>query len=114
MASNEVLSSRLDALSDKVDELRDDIKEDIGTLTTAIGNLSFVDQRVHDIEIGAVKEMLSMYNATATSRIEGLESEIETEKERRATNFRLAIGAIATGVIFPVLVGLIVYELIKG
>jgi hypothetical protein len=113
VASNEVLSNRLDLLSTKVDELRDDIREDITLLTSAVANLSFVDQRVHDIEIAAMKELLTMNHAAALQRIDGLETEIESEKERRAINYRLAIGALLTGLFFPLLVGLIVYEVTR-
>lgn len=109
MPTNDVLSSRLDALGAKVDALASDIREDIGSLTSAIANLSFVDQRVHDIEIAAMKELMQLNHAALVERADALAQEVEVEKERRAMNFRLAIGAIATGLLFPILVGLMLY-----
>ena len=111
MASNDVLANRLENITAKVDELALDLKGDIATLTQAIANLSFVDQRVHDIEISAMKELVKMNNEAAMSRIDGLHAEVEAEKERRAFNFRMAVGAVLTALFFPMLVGLAVYEL---
>jgi hypothetical protein len=112
--SNDVLSSRLDSLSGKVDDLARDIREDIGHLTNAIQTLSFVDQRVHDIEIASIKEMASMNHLAAMQRIDGLTAEVEAEKERRSFNFRMAVGAVLTALFFPMVVGLVVYEITKG
>lgn len=109
--SNDVLSSRLDSLGEKVDELARDIREDVSRLTTAVSQLSFVDQRVHDIEIEAMKELVQMNHQAAVARIDALHTEVEAEKERRAFNFRMAVGAVLTALIFPMLVGLTVYVL---
>lgn len=108
--SNDVLSSRLDSLGTKVDELARDLRADIQNITQAITNLSFVDQRVHDIEIASIKELAQMNHTAAMQRIDGLTAEVEAEKERRAFNFRMAVGAVLTALVFPLLVGLIVYE----
>jgi len=112
--SNDVLSNRLDNLSDKVDELARNLKEDIGHLATAVQTLSFVDQRVHDIEIASIKELAMMNHQAAMARIDGLTAEVEAEKERRAFNFRMAVGAVLTALFFPMLVGLVVFEITRG
>lgn len=114
MPTNDVLSSRLDALGAKVDELARDIREDITNLTAAVGHLSFVDQRVHDIEIAAMKELMQLNHQALLERADALQAEVDVERERRSLNFRLAVGAIITGVLFPLLVGLAIYSITTG
>lgn len=111
--TNDVLSSRLDSLGEKVDDLAKDLKADIQNMTNAIAGLSFVDQRVHDIELASIKELAQMNHSAAMQRIDGLTAEVEAEKERRAFNFRMAVGAVLTALFFPMLVGLIVYEITR-
>jgi hypothetical protein len=107
--NNEVLTERVDSLAKKVDEFRDQVREDIGHLTTAIGNLTFVDQRVHDIEMASLREIITLNKKALDVRADELESQVNAEAERRAINFRLAIGALISGFLMPLLVGLLVY-----
>jgi hypothetical protein len=108
-----VLSERVDSLSRKVEDFRAEVRTDINSLSSAITSLGYVDQRVHDIELAAMKELVKMNYTNLSNRAESLAREVEAEKDRRATNFRLAIGALLTGLLMPMLVAFITYQALQ-
>lgn len=141
--SSGLLKERLDALDRKVDlldsamreridEFRSDMREDIGHLTSAIGSLSFVDQRVHDIEVAALREQIHLIERHAGERADELgrdirersealeamvtasEERVAAGEERRALNFRLAVGALGSSLLLPLLVGLVLWAVTNG
>lgn len=123
--TNDVLAQRLDGLDRKVDsldssmreridEFRSDIKEDIEHLSNAIGSLSFVDQRVHDIEVASLREQVHLIDRQLRERADTLEALVAAGEERRALNFRMAVGALGSSLLLPLLVGLVLWAVTQG
>lgn len=108
-----VLVERISNLGDRVEQVRSEIREDIMQLRQDIAGMSFVDQRVYQIEVGGLREQIVSENAARRRFEKDINAQIEEGAEKRTLSVRLATVSLILAAVLPILTAVVAFELAK-